>query len=357
MEFVRSNENRGLKFWNHSDNYLKPAGKKRVQWVDIAKAIGIIAVVIGHLPTTDLLNNTIYWWHMPLFFIIGGFFIKPVSADKWTKFIKKRIFPQLKDYFLAGISLIFLFTFIHQKDMNFVMDRFRRLFFFGGQSLNYYVTTFWFVEVYIISLIVVAIIISVFKNPLVQLGIAFGLLVVGTSYQHVSLTFEGYKMLPWDADVALITIFYMLIGYLGFHYFNQMVKNKYVVLGFLTVAALLIWGQAANLFNFKYILKLHLIQSTLPSAFTVVVFPLVFSITIFGISYLISKLVIGQTFVLIGKHTMSVMYMHKFLIDFCSINNIDNIIFKIVIAVLVPVLVSIIFQTYLERRKVASLSA
>lgn len=55
----------------------------RQRWVDIAKGIAIIAVVLGHInynwpggrlvPLSDLL---IWLWHVPVFFMIGGFFLK-----------------------------------------------------------------------------------------------------------------------------------------------------------------------------------------------------------------------------------------------------------------------------------------
>lgn len=54
----------------------------RIRWIDLAKAIGIILVIFGHLrtgdgrsvwlPSLDSLINTIYLFHMPLFFIFAG---------------------------------------------------------------------------------------------------------------------------------------------------------------------------------------------------------------------------------------------------------------------------------------------
>lgn len=45
---------------------------KRIDWIDTAKGIGIIAVIIGHFHVPDLTMRLIYSWHMPLFFIISG---------------------------------------------------------------------------------------------------------------------------------------------------------------------------------------------------------------------------------------------------------------------------------------------
>ncbi|WP_054655013.1 acyltransferase family protein [Secundilactobacillus silagei] len=58
--------------------------RKRIVWLDIAKGIGMFAVVCGHNlksyveqnPDSRYLYNFVYWWHMPLFFLISGFFLK-----------------------------------------------------------------------------------------------------------------------------------------------------------------------------------------------------------------------------------------------------------------------------------------
>lgn len=55
---------------------------QRIEWIDIAKALGIILVSFGHirngdgesvwLPVLDSTIDAIYLFHMPLFFILGG---------------------------------------------------------------------------------------------------------------------------------------------------------------------------------------------------------------------------------------------------------------------------------------------
>lgn len=52
--------------------------QNRLDWVDVAKGIGIIFVVLGHLtyaPQGDWVHikNAIYLFHMPLFFILSGY--------------------------------------------------------------------------------------------------------------------------------------------------------------------------------------------------------------------------------------------------------------------------------------------
>ncbi len=47
--------------------------RARIEWVDIAKGIGIILVIFGHsLATGSTLRQLIFSFHMPLFFLLAG---------------------------------------------------------------------------------------------------------------------------------------------------------------------------------------------------------------------------------------------------------------------------------------------
>jgi fucose 4-O-acetylase-like acetyltransferase len=57
--------------------------KQRETWADIAKAIGILGVVLGHAGVPSIAKY-MYWFHMPFFFLISGYFFKPLSS--WKQF-------------------------------------------------------------------------------------------------------------------------------------------------------------------------------------------------------------------------------------------------------------------------------
>jgi fucose 4-O-acetylase-like acetyltransferase len=71
------------------DNYLT---KQRLAWIDIAKGIGIILVVYGHVargllssgiisgPRWEILDSVIYTFHMPIFFFLAGLFVIPTRC-------------------------------------------------------------------------------------------------------------------------------------------------------------------------------------------------------------------------------------------------------------------------------------
>jgi len=47
---------------------------KRVDWIDVARGIAILLVIIGHtVPFESFTRVIIYSMHMPIFFILSGY--------------------------------------------------------------------------------------------------------------------------------------------------------------------------------------------------------------------------------------------------------------------------------------------
>lgn len=78
----------------------------RNSYVDIIKGIGIFLVILAHHKT--ILNEYIYSFHMPLFFLLSGIFHKNYSSYKefFIKKVKILIIP-----YLTFMSSLFLFWF------------------------------------------------------------------------------------------------------------------------------------------------------------------------------------------------------------------------------------------------------
>ena len=91
---------------------------KRIEWIDSARGIAILLVVIGHvlggytgnygLPQyqriINLLVDIIYSFHMPLFFMISGY-VFGLKKYNWSKsnyvvFVKYKAKTLLVPYFL-----------------------------------------------------------------------------------------------------------------------------------------------------------------------------------------------------------------------------------------------------------------
>lgn len=79
-----------------------PSIKRRLQWADIAKGIGILAVIVGHLGV-DSINRVVFTFHMPLFFLLAGYFF---SQKPWKVFLPQKAKTLLQPYFFTGLLVI-----------------------------------------------------------------------------------------------------------------------------------------------------------------------------------------------------------------------------------------------------------
>ena len=60
---------------------------KRLEELDIAKGIGIVLIVLGHLEPSTYLMRFVYSFHLFLFFVCSGFVGKRYEERKTTNII------------------------------------------------------------------------------------------------------------------------------------------------------------------------------------------------------------------------------------------------------------------------------
>lgn len=87
----------------------------RIVWVDTAKGLGIILMIIGHLdPPGSFLHRWIYSFHMPLFFILSGFVFnwKKYSSVSYRTFFRKKSKQLLLPYFKIALCCFVIFGLI-----------------------------------------------------------------------------------------------------------------------------------------------------------------------------------------------------------------------------------------------------
>ncbi|MGL5354984.1 MAG: acyltransferase family protein [Cetobacterium sp.] len=86
--------------------------KDRIEYIDTLKGILIVLVVIGHTGINPSIQKWIYSFHMPLFFIISGFFYKFDSNIVSYKRVKRLLLPFLIYTLMAvifpGLPLLIL---------------------------------------------------------------------------------------------------------------------------------------------------------------------------------------------------------------------------------------------------------
>ena len=82
-----------------------------MEFIDIARGIAIILMIVGHVVKFNgLVWRIIYSFHMPLFIICSGYFFKKEEklSECIKKVIKKLILPYVICCLFVNIVLIFL---------------------------------------------------------------------------------------------------------------------------------------------------------------------------------------------------------------------------------------------------------
>jgi len=77
--------------------------------VSIAKGLGIMLMVIGHSGCPMGLTYFIYFFHMPLFFFISGYFFNPESVDSKRIFLNRKI----KTLWMPFLKWSLIFLLLH----------------------------------------------------------------------------------------------------------------------------------------------------------------------------------------------------------------------------------------------------
>ena len=88
------------------ENMIENTPRKRHDYIDAAKGIGILFVVFAHVNYTPSLLTIIYSYHMPLFFIMSGMLFNRGNYPNFRAFIKRKLQTLICPYVLFYILAI-----------------------------------------------------------------------------------------------------------------------------------------------------------------------------------------------------------------------------------------------------------
>ncbi len=179
---------------------------KRIDYIDIAKAIGILLVLLGHLIPDgyNSLKSVIYSFHMPLFFILSGMTLKDLN---FTIFAKKRFYSVLLPYLLwAAIFSKFSF-----KNCAYIIYGSNESLQRAGSN-----AMLWFLVSMFIGSIVSWVIIHLFggnKKIVAVFAVVLFFISWVANYFHDFVTVDGFGLgLPLALDVSLLSASFILAG-------------------------------------------------------------------------------------------------------------------------------------------------
>ena len=251
----------------------------RIIWIDVAKAIGIFAIYVGHISTTEGVQCMPFVWsfHVALFFLISGF-SEAISSKEmgFGRFLVKKI----KTLFIPWLTFALVSIAIHFVKMGYsgteLIKGIKKMVL--GCIRNNFVPSagaIWFLTcLFVIQILFFFI--KKLKNKWLILGVAAVIHIVALLLFDVNA-----PKMPYNFDTAMYYILYYAIGYISFKTINSVLNAKTLKGKILLVASgVLSFGYCgikilgkdifSSLYYVPYLNKLFSVLSTLIIIYAVI---------------------------------------------------------------------------------------
>lgn len=183
---------------------------KRINWIDYAKGIGIILVILGHSIFPEVLKIWICSFHMPLFFMLSGFTFNIEKYNDFKTFIKRKFKTLIIPYFIfSAVNWLWIVA-RNRRDLSLIFKKFL------GILVQVRNTDFgpglWFVPCLFLSELLLYVLVKYLDKRILTIA-SIVLITGGIAYAR----FINVN-LPWGIDVVPISASFICFGYL--------IKNK-----------------------------------------------------------------------------------------------------------------------------------
>ena len=168
---------------------------ERVKWVDVAKGIGIVLVIYGHVGK-DIFTTWIYTFHVPLFFFLSGYFFNPDKKPR--EFFLSKAKGLLLPYITLGIPLFLI-------NLRFGFDPLELL---KSYIIQQRASTLWFIAALFMQFVIAYVLYNTISQTLLRWGVVLSLSIVGIVLWRI-----GINSLPWNIDVSIVTLPFFCFGH------------------------------------------------------------------------------------------------------------------------------------------------
>ena len=291
----------------HLYKFLGIYNYKRIESIDMAKALAIIFVILGHiLPKESVLKQYIYSFHMPMFFILTGIVLKHKENEKLLFFIKKQFIKILIPYIIFAM----IFSNGTFKAFCWILYGNRTTLIFADTN-----SSLWFLPCLFLANIIVKIMIMLLKNNTSKL------LIVSMFFMGIGFLLNNIDIkygIPFELDNALIAVFFIIVGYFvknNNKLFKKIINSWscFIFLGLNIIFAFL------NKIETGYVLMADGIYGNFIFFVLGALLGSVFWIKIADL--IVEKIKYRKFLLFFGVNTLTIMCIHKFLIQVFDIIN------------------------------------
>lgn len=286
--------------YTYTHGAIRENNKKRLEYIDIARGIAIILMILGHVCKVGWKRTIIFSFHMPLFIIISGMFFKKEEniKEELIKLFRKLIIP----YVITIITTELIKICIYNETIDMVRV-FQQIIFAYSNKKTFFteinsVGVLWFIPFLSLCKILFYAIHKVAKEDDMLKGIICLLFTI------IGIYFSKTKLyLPWSFDIVLASLIFYYIGYILKKYkVLEKILSNYKIL----ICIVLLYAIGLK-FGF-----IELAIRSYPHGFICYVTAISGTIIVFKISQIIEKFSKYITKVLswFGRNSMYVLCFH-----------------------------------------------
>lgn len=187
---------------------------KRLDYIDFAKAFGMLLIVWGHIRLGDWSNAFVYAFHIPLFFFLSGMVFSKKRYPDFKSFLLKRVNSLIKPYIVFSVLTWIVwaaFSYVtHANVDSYWMPLAETFIAQGSGGFLLHNVPLWFV-----TCLFIVEIIYYFLADLKRLWImTITIVMAAISYWAINnLECFDITLLPWNIEVAMLAIPFYAAGH------------------------------------------------------------------------------------------------------------------------------------------------
>lgn len=227
---------------------------QRLDYIDVAKGIGILLVVWAHILLVGPSHKLIYAFHMPFFFFVSALLFKPDKYASVLELIKKRAKRLLLPYFLYSIAtwcVWAVFRYLRGDEVDsFLMPLLQTFIAQGSGAFIVHNSALWFIPcLFVLEVLFYFLCKLGMRNMVI---VSFAMAGAGCLMAH--LWGNDYLLsLPWNFDAAVFALPFYAVAYVlrekvGLVEMKNQAENHVGIS--LTAAAILLVAMSFLTFNY-----------------------------------------------------------------------------------------------------------
>lgn len=188
---------------------------ERFDYIDAAKAFGMMAVMWGHIHFNDISTYFVYAFHIPLFFFLSGTVFVPEKYGGFKNFVVRKVKSLLVPYVIYSVITWVIWvayvSLTRQQIDSILAPLLETVLARGSEGYLIHNAPLWFVP----CLFVVELIYYWISKLPDWFNLMFDVILAVSGYSLVTYSkFYDFTTLPWSIDVAMMAMLFYATGHL-----------------------------------------------------------------------------------------------------------------------------------------------